>query len=435
MPIAKRTNDRLMLTTVDHLMQSLQSALGSDDVTGTAEALALHRIDGITPRLVATPKSNDQIGAALRHCSEAQATVAPWGGGTAMALGNPPRQVDVVMKLDKLNRVIDHDPANLTVSVQCGMTLDTLQSALRADKQFVPIDAPFPERATLGGIVAANLNGARRSSYGSVRDLVIGMKILLAGGEAIKAGGKVVKNVAGYDMCKLFVGSLGTLGIITEVTLRIAPLAESATTFIATGSLAQARRFADQLARCQLLPAAVFLLREDRSDAWRVALWCEGFAETVDRHLRDLQAIAAHADMKTEIARPALHDELWAKLRELPLEAHRVVYRVTIPRAAIFAFIEKVQDWNVEEIISDISKGTVWLAFPVSKTAIAHFSAIEKLAQDRRGHAIVFAAPASLKTAINVWGASPPTLSLMREIKRRFDPGELLNPGRFLGGI
>lgn len=424
-----------MLTTVDQLMQRLQSSLGPGAITVAAEAITSHRIDGVTPRLVVTPESSEQIEASLRHCSEARATVAPWGGGTAMAIGNPPRQVDVVMKLDQLNRMIEHDSANLTVSAQCGINLDTLQSALRAEKQFVPIDAPFPARSTLGGIVAANLNGPRRSSCGSVRDLVIGMKVILAGGEAIKAGGKVVKNVAGYDMCKLFVGSLGTLGIIAEVTIRVAPVAECATTFIARGALEQARNFMNELAGSQLLPAAVFLLRENSADDWRVAVGCEGFGETVDRHLRDLEAIAARSGMKVEIARAERHSDLWAKLRDLPVEADRVVYRVTLPRAAIVEFIGQIKDWNVSEIVSDTSTGTVWLAFPASKAAIARFSEIEQSAQKRRGHAVVFAAPAALKTGINVWGPSPPTLSLMREIKRQFDPHEMLNPGRFLAGI
>ncbi len=233
-------------------------------MSSETDTLALHRIDGITPHLVTTPASAEQVGAVLSACSESQATVIPWGGGTAMALGNPPRRADVVIKLAKLNRVIEHDSANLTVTAQCGMTLNALQSSLAAQKQFVPIDAPFPACATLGGIVAANLNGPRRSFYGSVRDLVIGMKVVLASGESIKAGGKVVKNVAGYDMCKLFVGSLGTLGIITEVTFRVAPTAESAATFIAQGALAQAQRFIADLSLSRLLPAAVFLLSEKR---------------------------------------------------------------------------------------------------------------------------------------------------------------------------
>ncbi len=234
----------------------------------------------------------------------------PMAGGTAMALGNPPRQADVVLKLSRLDRVIEHDSANLTVSAQCGMTLSAIQSALAAQKQIVPIDAPHPARATIGGIVSANLNGPRRSCYGSVRDLVIGMKVVLASGESIKAGGKVVKNVAGYDMCKLFVGSLGTLGIISEVTIRVAPMAERAATFVCRGTLAEARRFIDELSRSQLLPAAVFLLSEQTPKDWRIAVWSEGFEETVERHLRELQTVVTPVGMKPEVLRAEKHNEL-----------------------------------------------------------------------------------------------------------------------------
>jgi glycolate oxidase FAD binding subunit len=424
-----------MIITVDQLMQRLQSALGSDAVNAAPEALASHRIDGVTPYLVTTPASAVQVGTVLSACSEARATVIPWGGGTAMALGNSPRQTAVVIKLEKLNRIIEHDSANLTVTAQCGMTLNALQSALATQKQFLPIDAPFPARATLGGIVAANLNGPRRGFYGSVRDLVIGMKVVLASGESIKAGGKVVKNVAGYDMCKLFVGSLGTLGIITEVTFRVAPMAESAATFIGRGTPAQGQRFIEELSLSRLLPAAVFLLGEKTQTDWRVAAWCEGFNETVERHLREFRAMAGRLGMTQEVARDEHHVELWENVRDFPLRPDRVIYRVNLPRAAIFDFLERVKDWNSSQTISDTSMGIIWLEFPTSKTALARLSEVASLARERRGHAVVFSAPAALKSAVNIWGPSPPTLSLMREIKRQFDPHELLNPGRFVGGL
>jgi glycolate oxidase FAD binding subunit len=352
-----------------------------------------------------------------------------------MALGNPPRQLDVVMNLGKLNRVIDYDADNLTVSAQCGMTLAALRSVLYPAKQFLPIDGPFPERATIGGIAAANLSGPRRSSYGSVRDLVIGLKVSLADGESIKAGGKVVKNVAGYDMCKLFVGSLGTLGIITEVTLRVTPMAESAATFIGRGTRNQALGFIDELSRSALLPAAIFLLGEKTQGDWRVAVWCEGFAQGVERHLRDLQAMAGRGKLIYEVAGPENHNALWNKLRDFPLEPHRIVYRVTVRRSAISDFINQAQAWNVTEIVSDTSMGTIWLGLPVDRRAIAQFAEIESAACQGGGHAILFSAPGSLKAGINVWGKSPETLSLMREIKRRFDSNGLLNPGRFLSAI
>lgn len=424
-----------MIITVDQLMQRLQSALGSDAVSADTNAIASHRIDGVTPQLVTMPATAEQVGAVLSACSEARATVIPWGGGTAMALGNPSRRTDVVMKLEKLNRVIEHDSANLTVTAQCGMTLNALQATLATQKQFVPVDAPFPARATLGGIVAANLNGPRRGFYGSVRDLVIGMKVVLASGESIKAGGKVVKNVAGYDMCKLFVGSLGTLGIITEVTLKVAPTAESAATYIGHGTAAQAQRFIADLSLSQLLPAAIFLLREKAEKDWRVAVWCEGFTESVERHLREFRGIAGRIGMTAEVARNEHHIELWERLGDVPLKPDRVVYRITLPRAAIFDYLERVPGWNSSEIICDTSMGTIWLEFPANKTALARLSEAESLARERSGHVVVFSAPAALKTGINIWGPAPPTLSLMREIKRQFDPNELLNPGRFLGGL
>jgi glycolate dehydrogenase FAD-binding subunit len=261
---------------VEQLAHQLETTLGADALTADASGVAAaHLIDGKQPKLVCRPQSVEQIAAALRLCSEAEAAVIPRGGGTAMAIGNLPRRADVVIETGKLNHVIEHDHANLTATVQSGITLNAVQTSLAPEKQFVPLDAPFPERATIGGIVTTNLNGPRRSYYGSVRDLVIGMRVVLASGEQIKAGGKVVKNVAGYDMCKLFVGSLGTLGIVTEVTLRMAPIAERTATLITSGTLTQAERFTDELSRSQLLPAAVFLSNDGETEHWRLAVWCE----------------------------------------------------------------------------------------------------------------------------------------------------------------
>ena len=424
-----------MRFTVDQLKDRLVSALGSHAVTVDGDACAAHEIDGIVPLLAVTLQSAEQIGAALRICTEARAAVIPWGGGTAMALGNPPRRADVVVKLSGLNRIIEHDSANLTVTVQCGMTLNALQTALAAQKQFVPIDAPLPARATLGGIVAANLNGPRRSCYGSVRDLVIGMKVVLASGESVKAGGKVVKNVAGYDMCKLFVGSLGTLGIIAEATLRVAPVAESAATWIGDGTAGEAQRLIEALSRSPLLPAAIFLRNEGKGKDWRVAVWCEGFAETVERYLRELEVITAHVGLKPELLRNDRHTEFWGRLRDFPLESSQLLYRVTLPRAAIFDFLEQLKLRDPMETVSDAGMGTIWLRVPATEGVAAQFAEITTLARARHGHAVVFSAPSLLKKAINTWGPAPVTLPLMRDIKNQFDPHGILNPGRFVGNL
>ena len=424
-----------MLAPLDPLQHRLRSALGDDAVTDQSAALAAYAADGVTPRLVITPGSTEQLGAAMALCSEARATVIPWGGGTAMALGNPPRRADVVVRTAGLKRLIEHDAANLTITVQAGMSLTALQSSLSHEKQFAALDVPLPVSATVGGTVAANLNGPRRSSYGSVRDLVIGAKIILASGEAIKAGGKVVKNVAGYDLCKLLVGSLGTLGIITEVTLRVAPLPETAAVFVTAGTLQQSQLFTGELARSPLLPSAVLLLGESRSAPWRVAVACEGFASSVERHFRELQALAERTGMKTQAAGEQLDGVFWRTLRDFPLQPGRLIYRVTTPPAALFAFIEQLERGTVEEIRADVLVGTVWLACDPSPLATARFPHIAALAHERQGHAILFTAQPAFKRGLNIWGAAPATLPLMRAIKRQFDPDELLNPGRFVGDL
>ena len=254
----------------DRLAQLLEGELGADAVTNERSLLAAHNVDGREPALLCFPVSPEQVAAALRLCSEANATMTPWGGGTAIEIGNPPREVDVVIGLERLNLLVEHDQANLTATVQSGHRLAALQEVLARHNQFLPLDPPALARATVGGVVATNLNGPRRGYYGSVRDLIISMKIVLASGDQIKAGGKVVKNVAGYDMCKLFVGSLGTLGIITEVTLRMAPIPETAATIIASGTLPEVQQFTDELSRSKLLPSAIVLLNAQANKATNI---------------------------------------------------------------------------------------------------------------------------------------------------------------------
>lgn len=419
----------------DQLAQRLESELGADAVVLNAERLTSHNIDGKQPALVCTPCTVDQVSAALRLCSETAASVIPWGGGTAMALGNPPRQVDVVLDTGRLDRVIDHDHANLTVTAEGGIRLVALQRMLAHQRQFVPFDPPLPERSTVGGIAAANLNGPRRGAYGSVRDLVIGMKVTLIGGEQIKAGGKVVKNVAGYDMCKLFVGSLGTLGIMTEVTLRLAPIPERSATAIVSGDFSHATQLTRELFNSPLLPSAVIMSNEGERNLWRVAIWTEGFEESITRSRRDVTALAARANMNARFLDADELEQFWRAVKDFPLQDKRLIYRVVLPRAEIWDFLGATQNWHDTETITDNASGTIWLACEPTKASVQRFSALATLARTRRGHAVIFAAPGDLKQGFEVWGESPPTFSFMRDIKQQFDPKGLLSPGRFLGGI
>jgi glycolate oxidase FAD binding subunit len=430
----------------DRLAQLLAGELAADAVTDEAALLAAHNVDGREPALLCFPASPERVAAVLRLCSEANATVTPWGGGTAMGIGNAPRQVDVVVGLEQLNRLVEHDQANLTATVQSGHRLAALQEVLARHNQFLPFDPPIAPRATVGGVIATNLNGPRRGYYGSVRDLVIGMKVVLASGEQIKAGGKVVKNVAGYDMCKLFVGSLGTLGITTEVTLRMAPIPETAATLLTSGTLPEVYQFSGELSRSKLLPSAVVLLSPHATKAtdlaqgdWQAAVWFEGFEETVARHLRDAPAMAQRIGLATAILQENDHRRFWDRMRDFPLHGHRLVYRVTVPRSSTAEIIQTVHNWSTAdfrpEMVGDAVAGIVWISLEVNDLAAQWLAKLIAEARAHGGHAVLLAAPANLKEGVDVWGSVPPTLSLMREIKRQFDPKNLLNPGRFIGGI
>lgn len=422
-----------MKITIDRLAQRLESELRAPLNLGSGEAA--RRIDGVAAGLCVRPETAEQAAAIVRLCAEAEAAVIPRGGGTAMAFGNPPRRADVVIELGSLARVIEHDAANLTVTVECGITLEALRARLAAEKQRAALDPPFPERATVGGTIAANLNGPSRFGAGAVRDLVIGIKVILASGESIKGGGKVVKNVAGYDMCKLFVGSLGTLGIIAEATLRLAPNPEATATLVADGALERAEEFVQKVAASALLPAAVFLSGSRSRGSWQVAVRCEGFSAAVERQLRELQVIAGGTALAVHVLTPGGADSLWAECRDLPLAPNHVVYRLTVPRGSVFAVLRESRSWNPQDTVCDASVGTLWLGFPASRPAVRYLAAMESVAREHRGHAVLVAAPPELKAGINVWGSSPANLVLMQEIKRQFDPAALFNPGRFVGGL
>ncbi len=434
-----------MKISADALRAKLEREISAGSVASDAAALASHSVDGKTATAVCFPSTPEEVCAILSISAENDATVVPWGGGTSMALGNIPRGVDVVIGLEKLARLIEHDDANLTATAQAGMRVTDFQKALAERRQFLPIDPPHPSRATVGGIVAANSNGPRRLSYGGVRDLVIGMKMILAGGEKIKAGGKVVKNVAGYDLCKLFVGSLGTLGIITEVTFRVAPLPEGEASFVASGALDRCARFSAELSCSPLLPAAVTIAgagaivgRDSRTPA--VIVWLEGFDAAIERHARDLKNMAESAGLAGEVLRDRAHKNIWDEIRDFGWDDGGVLYRLNVPIASVADALAEIDRLNEAgkptRYVAHAATGTVWLrgddAEPLAKQKFPRLAA---LAHQRKGHAVVAAAPAALKIGIDVWGEAPASLHLMRRIKREFDPKDVLSPGRLVGGL
>ncbi len=436
-----------MTTDVAALSSRLEALLGSGRVTVTN--LSRWMIDGVVPRVVVRPADAEQIGAVLRVCGESGAVVVPWGGGTAIEVGNPPRAADIILLTDRLSRIIDHDHSNLTVTVQAGIALGDLDRAMAAHRQFLPLEPPRAEVATAGGAVAVNLSGPRRMLYGSARDLLIGMQAVQAQGSIIKGGGKTVKNVAGYDMCKLFVGSLGTLGVLTEVTLKVAPQPEASRTIAVWGpDLAAATALAGQVLASALLPAAVSIVNRAAAaslgrNAAGLLVRAQGIEAAVARHERDISdwavkaQSAARAGLDLEMFSGDAEGSLWRAVRDFGWDGERAAVRISVPTGEVPAVLEQLQSVLPASagVAAHAGAGTIWIGAEAPVLTPAMLRALRDLAVGRSGHLLLARGPSSLKATGDVWTPQPQALPVMRALKQAFDPKNILNPGRFIAGL
>jgi glycolate oxidase FAD binding subunit len=283
-------------------LEDLQNIVGEEHAR---EARAEDAVDGVAPQFVAEPGSIEEISELMKLASEEGLTVSPRGSGTKMDLGNPPRHIDLIVSMVRMNEVIEHTPGDQVVRVQAGLKLRDLQEQLATADQLLGIDPPERE-ATLGGIVAANSSGPRRYRYGTMRDLIIGITVVLPDGTIAKAGGKVVKNVAGYDLSKLFTGSLGTLGVIATCNFRLHPKPEAARTIaVELSDTLLVGRAAQAITGAQLVPSAVELHWSE--DAKLLTVLIEGIqpgveaqAETVSYLLKGFGEVRTLSDEEVE---------------------------------------------------------------------------------------------------------------------------------------
>jgi len=259
----------------EHTAPALASALApivSDHaLLDDPHTCAAYAVQGITPRCVVAPGSLDELSAVMHVAREQHAAVAPWGGGTQQSIGNPPARLDLVVRTERLDQVLVHEPDDLTISVSAGITIGTLREYLARYGQMLPIDPPLLTRATIGGLLATGMDGPRRLGYGTLRELLIGITVVEADGRISRGGGMVVKNVSGFDMMKLYRGSLGTLAIIASANFKLQPIPRAAATLLCSFADAAAAFAAlEALHVTQLTPTAAEFLN-DQALAYIVA--------------------------------------------------------------------------------------------------------------------------------------------------------------------
>jgi glycolate oxidase FAD binding subunit len=402
------------------------------------------------------PTTLDELSAALRDAHAAGQAVIPRGSGTKQGLGNPPTHSDVVLSLAGLNRVVEHDVPNLTVTAQAGMRLADLQVKLAEANQFLPLDPP-QAGATLGGVIAAGDSGPLRFHYGTARDLVLGLSVVLADGTPLRLGGKVMKNVAGYDLVKLHIGALGTLGVIADATFRLYARPETEVTLLAVfEDLAMAMQVVGWLLTSSAEPRAVELL-DRRAAATAIGMDAGNFSllvrqagpvEAVERQVRNLDD-KCRANGAQDVVRldGTAGSAVWAGLRDLPdrlwtqagdFAAARASVRIaqTGPMLAEVQSIARSHDLPVATA-AHAGNGVVriYLSADHPTQVATALGEIRERATRLGGHLVVWDAPSEVKTRIPVWGPDRPDWQLVRALKAQFDPVGILNPGRFVGGV
>jgi glycolate oxidase FAD binding subunit len=401
-------------------------------------------IDGVAAASRVAPASAAELAEALRAADTKGEAVAPIGGGTQLHLGMPPARLDLVIETTQLDKIVEYEPADLTVTVEAGMRLAELQRLLGKQGQFLALDPPAASGATLGGLMATNASGPLRFAYGTARDLVIGTRVANPDGTVTHAGGRVVKNVAGYDLNKLYIGSLGTLGIITELSFKLAPIPPASATIV--GQFAQlddARGIINAVVHSPLSPVAIELLGPRAAaaaglpEAMLVVFRIGGYPQAVERQAGDLSTLVGeHAGQRVETS-----DTVWDDLAQMRVSAQRrdVLVKAAAPLAESSRLVE-----ILERHFSGLDP-VVW-AYAGNGIAFAACDALSEpeTLRDLRTEVaqlganaslVVERCPTALKRAFDVWGDPGSSLGLMRALKAKLDPKNTLNPGRYVGRI
>ena len=387
-------------------------------------------IDQVSPRERVVPSSGKELAEALHRADTSGEAVAPVGGGTQLDLGMPPLRLDVVIETTGLNRVVEYEPADLTVTVEAGMRFNELQRILGEQGQFLALDPPLDEGATVGGAIATNASGPLRFSYGTARDLVIGTRVANADGTITHAGGRVVKNVAGYDLNKLYIGSLGTLAVIVELSFKLAPIPPSLATVAGEFSdLAAMRSLVGAVMRSPLSPLAVELV-----GSHRVVFRVGGYQQAVERQVRDLSSlITDHGGRRVDVD--------WDELLRSRIDARRrdMVVKASAPISASATLVE-ILERNLGELAPTVwahaGNGVAYAACNApADTTLLQTVRNDVVALGSNAALVIERCPTVLKGSIDVWGEPGPSLVLMRAIKNKLDPNNTLNPGRYVGGI
>jgi glycolate oxidase FAD binding subunit len=439
--------------------------VGAGHVVSDPTSLAAYEVDGRRPAAALLPGSADEIAEILRFASVEHLAVIPVGGKTHLHIGMPPQRYDLALDLSRLNRILAYEPRDLTLGVEPGMACAELDRSLREKGQFLPLSPPFPERATLGGIVSAGSDSPLRYAHGTTRDFLLGVEFVTGEGVVSKSGGRVVKNVTGYDLHKLLIGSLGTLAVITRLNLRTFPLPPAQRMFVAAfANSSSAFVFCRTISKSQLQPRVVDVLDGGaaglfagrgagflRRDSWLVVLETAGHEAVLERHARDLAAMSRETHTVEFIAlEDSQRDQLFGCLCEFSPIAFSTTsaatfFRIAALTSAMPMLLPKIQKLAQRHAVDCAvlvrALGVVYVALlpPASPKSYPELVSCSRELLDlcvaSGAIPMIERCPLELKSMLNIWPPARTEVEIAKRLKSVFDPQGILSPGRFRGGI
>ena len=453
----------------------LADLVGSARVIADPAQLASYEIDGTRPSAALQPESSLQISEIIKFAITEKLGVVATGGRTKLNVGLPPKRYDLALDMSSLNKIVAYDPGDLTLSVEAGLRLSVLDDTLGKHHQFLPLAVPYRRQTTLGGIIASGVDGPLRQFYGTARDFLLGVEFITGEGVAAKSGGRVVKNVTGYDIHKLMIGALGTLGVITRLNFKTFPVPSASCGFVGRFPTAQqACDMRNRIARSHLTPLTLDILSPSVTEIfesqtatqfesepmpsdvlsrteWATSVGFAGNERVRERYLVALQRIAEESGGAGSLVPEKTLPAAFARKREFVPIALASSPATTIVRMSVLP--AKISDMLIAaqkaaEVNSlrwaALARGLGIIYFALLPSAldddskqcvVKTTSSIQEACAKLGGQSTIPWCPTTWKLSLKIWGPENPDFPQMRKIKNVFDPQGILSPGRFVGGL
>jgi glycolate oxidase FAD binding subunit len=400
---------------------------------------------------IALAQTEEEIISIVQYAAENSLSVIPEGGGTKRGFGGITEKADLLLSLKQYNGVVEYSEGDMTMTVRAGTPIAEIADFLKPFKQMLPIDPCWPTHATIGGVIAANDSGPKRLRYGSARDLVIGTRVVYPDGRLIRTGGKVVKNVAGYDMNKLFIGSMGTLGVLTEITVKLRPLPKYQSLVLLSLPAADIRSFATRILDSMIEPVTLELLSSNLSEKLTgqkqptLAIGFEDMEKAV-RYQEDWITANRPTDSQMQILREVEVSNWWGEFAKLPPiggaeDDMDVALKIGSKNLEVIDRVQLAEQLAVETGVQvqahgGLGHGLTKAYLKGEQNALAaYIQKLRSVTEESGGYTILQHAPLTLRQQVDPWGKKPAYYPLIEGIKNSIDPKRVLNPKRFIGGI